>query len=52
MAKLHPAMQARATTTKAVYAEKRTDPSFMAKSPRERIGIVSREVSKRGGGKK
>lgn len=47
MAKLHPTMAARATETKKVYAEKRSDASFMAKKPQERIGIVSREVSQR-----
>lgn len=44
-------MATRATATKAVYNEKRADAGFMAKSPRERIGIVSREVSKRVGKK-
>lgn len=48
---LHPSLAARAAETKKVYSEKRSDPSFMAKSPRDRIGIVSREVSARVGKK-
>lgn len=48
---MHPAMTARAAATKAVYAEKRTDKTFMAQSPKARIGIVSREVSQRLKGK-
>lgn len=49
---LHPTMAARAAATKAVYAEKKSDPGFMAKPPKQRFAEVSREVSKRVGGKK